>query len=92
MPNGPDCAQCCVYPNRSGGWNAGPRKRPFGPYATCDVALRVAIAEALFLRRAGHRVSIRVEDADGHVRAAYCLCQRLCAYARAQNWSGLAVH
>jgi hypothetical protein len=70
------CTQYLVYPAASGSWKARLKSREAGPYASRDLALRVAIVEALHLRNTDRRVRITVEDARGHVCAEHCLCRR----------------
>lgn len=68
------CTQYLVYPDISGGWTAHLEFREAGPYSSRDLALRVAITEALQLRAEGRDVRITVQDASGENRAERCLC------------------
>ena len=78
MPDTHDmtCTQYLVRPDSSGGWTAQLDCRAAGPYASRDLALRVAIAEALQLRAEGRNVRVTVQDADGENCAERCLCSR----------------
>jgi hypothetical protein len=75
-----DCTLFLVLPDKAGGWFSRLEERTAGPYATRDMALRVAIAEALQLRAAGRGVRIAVQDEDGTSRAEQCMCQRFTPY------------
>jgi hypothetical protein len=78
MPETQDltCTQYRVYPDSSGGWTAQLDCRAAGPYASRDLALRVAVTEALQLRAEGRKVRITVQDADGETCVERCLCSR----------------
>lgn len=69
------CMACVVSVTKFG-WSVhseGMMQR--GPYFWQDVALRVALAEAMTLRRAGNRARISVRSAaDGDASVEYCLC------------------
>jgi hypothetical protein len=69
------CLQCCVRPAAAGGWNAQIGKEDRGPYGTRDLALQVAVANALSIRRAGSSVRVVVKDAKGGTRVERCLCE-----------------
>lgn len=73
------CTQYLVYPDSSGGWTAQLESRAAGPYSSCDLALRVAITDALQWRAAGHDVRITVQDANGDICAERCVCTRFLA-------------
>ena len=70
-----NCLQCCVRPAAMGGWNAQIGDENRGPYGTCDLALQVAVASALAIRRAGSDVRVTVKDANGGTKAERCLCE-----------------
>jgi hypothetical protein len=78
MPETQDltCTQYRVRPDSSGSWTAQIDCREAGPYASRDLALRVAITEALQLRAEGRAVRITVQDADGETCVERCLCSR----------------
>jgi hypothetical protein len=61
-----------------GGWNAQIGTENRGPYDTRDLALQVAVANALSIRRAGGGgggVRVTVKDASGGTQAERCLCE-----------------
>jgi hypothetical protein len=60
----------------SGGWTAQVEDQDLGPYQSRDLALQVAIAGALQIRRSGGQVRIVVKDAHGETCAERCLCER----------------
>ena len=69
------CAAYTVAPAKDA-WmiecNTGQR----GPFLSNDVALRVAIAEAMNLRREGKLARVSVQRNDGSLCVEYCLCSR----------------
>ena len=71
-----DCKQLSVCLGGGSGWIAKLDARNAGPYATRDLALQVAVAEALQLFATGQSVCVTVGDAKGDVSAAHCLCKR----------------
>jgi len=70
-----------VKPSAHDGWVAQVGNQEFGPYLTCDMALKVAVADALARRQTGCPASVVVTDADGTVRAKRCLCASFAAQA-----------
>ena len=50
---------------------------PAGPYADRDMALRVAISEALRIHRDGGQAKVGVYDKDCLLRAEHCVCRKL---------------
>ena len=70
-----NCMQCCVRPAPTGGWNAQIGDESRGPYDTRDLALQVAVANALSIRRTGSSVRVTVKDATGGTKAERCLCE-----------------
>jgi len=72
------CSQCVVKPSAGDGWVTQIDNTELGPYFTRDVALQVAIADALQIRRSGGEVRIVVKDARGTICAERCLCGRFC--------------
>lgn len=69
-----DCTRILVRPDSHNGWMIEGGAREMGPYHSCDMALRVAISEALLVRRAGRPAHVAVEDGDGETVAKRCLC------------------
>lgn len=69
-----NCVPCLVKPSAHSGWVAQIDDKEFGPYLSRDMALKVAIADALARRQTGCPASVIVTDADGTVRAQRCLC------------------
>jgi hypothetical protein len=69
-----NCVSCFVKPSAYNGWVAQIGNQEFGPYLTCDMALKVAITDALARRKSGCPACVVVTDADGTVRAKRCLC------------------
>jgi hypothetical protein len=70
-----NCVQCCVRRAPQGGWDAQIGTENRGPYDTRDLALQVAVANALSIRRAGGGVRVIVKDANGGTQAERCLCE-----------------
>ena len=67
------CVVCAVIPAKNG-WAVERESARQGPYQTHDIALRVALAEALAFRRKGQPVRVSAQNCDGSVCAEYCLC------------------
>ena len=67
------CTLCAVIPNGKG-WLARIGKAEKGPYLSREMATRVALTEALGLRRAGSRARLSVQNEYGDVHAERCLC------------------
>jgi hypothetical protein len=67
------CTVCSVIPLDSN-WVVECGGTSHGPYLSNDIALRVAIAEALAIRRQGQRATVLVQDGSGRSYAGYCLC------------------
>ncbi len=67
------CTLCTLVP-AGVGWFAECGDTRQGPYLSKGMAFRVAAAEAVVLRRKGHGVRISIQDENGEVSAAYCLC------------------
>ena len=78
------CNDCSIFPGR-GGWMATLETGIAGPYLTHDMALYLAINEALRFRRAGQPARVSVLAADGTVRVERCLCglPKPCKWRRA---------
>jgi len=74
------CTQYLVHPADSGGWTLDLQTRIAGPYATRNLALQVALAEAALLRAKNNRVCIVVNDARGEVTSSRCMCARFDRY------------
>lgn len=69
-----NCVPCVVKPSAHNGWVAQIGNQEFGPYLSCDMALKVAIADALARRKTGCPASVVLTDANDTVRAKRCLC------------------
>ena len=69
------CKKFVICPNTRGGWLAKLGTREAGPYASRDLALQVAVAEAGQIRSVDQPICIVVEDARGEVSAARCTCR-----------------
>lgn len=69
-----DCTRFLVRPGSHRDWLIDCGTCEMGPYHSCDMALRIAISEALSVRRAGRPAHIEVEDAAGTTVAKRCLC------------------
>lgn len=69
-----DCNCIRVRPGPRAGWLIESMAREMGPYHCRDLAVRVAITEALSVRRAGLPARIKVEDGGGATLAKRCLC------------------
>jgi hypothetical protein len=50
---------------------------PVGPFANRDMALRVAVSEALRIYRVGRPARVAVYDKDCLLRAEHCVCRKL---------------
>ena len=74
------CSQCLVHPDPSGGWSVHFASRDAGPYASRDLALRVAAIEAFQVFATGQSVCLAIEDSKGELCAARCLCVRFQDY------------
>lgn len=68
------CISCDLSPTDNGGWVANLEEKQAGPYWTQDIAIRVAIAEALRLRAAARPARVTVRDRSGTIRVERCLC------------------
>ena len=68
------CTQCLVTPAASRGWTTKVGDIEYGPYLSRDMAMRIAISEALQRRRNGVSALVVVKDARGEVLAKRCLC------------------
>lgn len=69
-----NCSCIRVRPGACEGWLIEASSREMGPYHCRDLALRVAITEALSVRRAGLPAHIDVENGEGALVAKRCLC------------------
>lgn len=67
-----DCRRCRVAFGKNG-WTAETERGEAGPYATEDMATRVAVAEVMRLRRAGQAARLALRNARGDMREI-CLC------------------
>lgn len=77
-----DCTRIVVRQGPREGWTISGGKGELGPYHSRDMALRVAISEALAVRRSGRPARVALDDADGSVIAERCLCERFGAANR----------
>lgn len=69
-----ECNCIRVRPSPRAGWLIEGGAREMGPYHSRDLALRIAIGEALSERRAGRPAHVEVEDSEGAIIAKRCLC------------------
>jgi|SRR6185369_4586902 len=69
------CVDCTLLPVRNG-WVAECGLERHGPYLSKGMAFRVAAAEARALRQSGSNVRIAIQDENGDVSTAFCLCKR----------------
>ena len=65
--------ECVVLPAVFGGWLVRLSTREAGPYWSPEVAIQVAIAEALHLQRANRKSRIIVRNSTGAICAEYNL-------------------
>jgi hypothetical protein len=70
------CVPCIVAPASKTEWVAHLENGSVGPFFSRDVALQVAIIEALRLRRLGQSARVIVAGENGEACAQRCLCQR----------------
>ena len=52
---------------------------PVGPFANRDMALRVAVSEALRIYRVGRPARVAVYDRNCRLRAEHCVCGNFAA-------------
>ena len=69
------CTLCAVVPS-SKGWLTQIGKAEKGPYLSRDMATRVALTEALEIRREGGRARLSVQNDGGDVQVERCLCAK----------------
>jgi len=69
-----DCTRVLVRPVSRLGWVIEDGAREMGPYHCREMALRIAILEALSVRRAGQPVRVAIENDEGTTVAKRCLC------------------
>jgi hypothetical protein len=67
------CTLCAVVSNGKG-WLAQIGRADKGPYLSREMAMQVALNEALGLRREGHRARLSVHNERGDVHVERCLC------------------
>ena len=70
-----ECSRIRVRPAARAGWMIDGGAGEMGPYHCRDLALRVAVAEALSARRAGKPAHVEIEDDEGVTVAKRCLCE-----------------
>ncbi len=68
------CTACTVIP-LADSWIVQCGADSHGPYLSNGMALRVATAEALSLRRQGRRSKISLQNRQGDTQVEYCLCE-----------------
>ncbi|WP_168192757.1 hypothetical protein [Undibacter mobilis] len=68
-----DCTRILVRPGPREGWMIDGASREMGPYHCREMALRVAISEALTVRRGGRPARVALES-SGVIVAKRCLC------------------
>ena len=68
-----NCVECTVTACGDV-WIAALEHRVVGPYRDRDLAVQVAIAEALRIKRAGGAARVVVKDGD--TCAAHCICEK----------------
>jgi hypothetical protein len=69
------CSVCTVFPTSRQEWMANLENGPAGPFMNRDLALKVAVVEAMRLRRSNRAARIVVRNEDGRVCAERCLCR-----------------
>jgi hypothetical protein len=67
------CTACTVIPTADA-WIVQCGAECHGPYLSNGMALRIATAQALSLRRQGRRSKISVQNRAGDTSVEYCLC------------------
>ena len=67
------CVPCTVVHDAMG-WMVQCESAYRGPYQSHEIALRVALADALTRRRSGQRARVSAKNHNGDVCAEYCLC------------------
>lgn len=67
-----DCRRCRVAFGAKG-WTAETERGVAGPYATEDMATRVAVAEVLRLRRAGQAARLALRNARATCARSVCV-------------------
>lgn len=71
-----NCTACVVFPTSQHEWVAHLEGGPVGPFKDQEVALQIAIIEALRLRKLGRPARVVVRNQDVSVRLERCLCQQ----------------
>jgi hypothetical protein len=71
-----ECITNSVEPSPRGGWTTKVKGGELGPYHSRDLALLVAVSNALQFRKCGGQVRVVVKDARGEICAKRCLCAR----------------
>jgi hypothetical protein len=70
------CVQCAAVAIEDDRWIVRFEKEKLGPYLNRDIALQVATAEALRVRRTGNPARVAVIDQNGECCAERCLCEK----------------
>ena len=71
-----DCTQHLVMPSPNNGWISRVDGRDYGPFLSRDMALRIAVAEALIRRKSGGASRVTVKAGDGTIIAERCVCEK----------------
>lgn len=71
-----NCIPCVVFPTAGQEWMAHLESGPVGPFIDRDLALQVAIIEALRLRQSNRPARLVIRDRAGNVCAERCLCRQ----------------
>lgn len=71
-----DCIECMVFQLPSGDWVAHLENGPAGPFFDAGIALKLAVNEAIRLRRENQAARVTVRAHDGAVRGQRCLCRQ----------------
>ena len=69
------CTLCAVVPSGKG-WLTQIGKAEQGPYLSREMAIRVALTEALEIGREGGRARLSVQNDGGGVWVERCLCAK----------------
>lgn len=80
-----NCVNCRVVPAGNNAWTAELESGPAGPYANRDMALRVAISEALRIYRADRQARVAVYSKDCLLQAEHCVCKKFAAIGRTEQ-------
>jgi hypothetical protein len=77
------CVPCIVFPSKTQTWMVHVKSRSLGPYRSRDIALQVAVVEAMLLKRSGQPARVTVIADNGAIVVEYCLCANIsCEHER----------